>query len=177
MNRSMKIAAVAALAAAGIGFAVGAGAHETHDGDGWINSFGRYHPAVVHFPLALVVAAGIAELLYATRKKQYFGDAARFMISLAAWLSIPAAVLGLMTAAGRSYGADLSTMFSYHRIAGIALPVLTFLAAGLCEGTRRSGQVWEQMLYRAILALAVLGALAAGHYGARLVYGPDYFPL
>ena len=44
-------------------------------------------------------------------------------------------------------------LFSVHRVAGIATPVLVFLCAGLGEGVRRSGQIWELILYRIVLVL------------------------
>jgi uncharacterized membrane protein len=133
-----------------------------------IEKLGALHPALVHFPVALVLTAAVAEWLYATRKSQFFGDAARFMIAAAAWVSIPAAVAGFAASSGRTFPPELQGAFTLHRIVGITTPVLAILTAGLCEGTRRSGQVWEQALYRVFLALAVASTVAAGFYGGLL---------
>jgi hypothetical protein len=48
--------------------------------------------------------------------------------------------------------------------------VLAFLAYGLEEGTRRSGQVWEQALYRIFLLLAAAGAMVTGFFGSNLAH-------
>lgn len=132
---------------------------------------GRWHPAMVHFPVALILAAGAAEILYAVRREQRFGEAARFMIAAAAWIGVPAAAAGFAAAAGEVFTEELAATLAVHRVAGVATPVLAFVAHGLCEGTRRSGQVWEQMLYRGFLLLAVAGVLVAAYYGGKLGHG------
>ena len=72
---------------------------------------------------------------------------------------------------------ELQSTFVVHRIAGVAVPVLAFLAAGLVAGVRKSGQVWELFLYRTVLAVAAVAAALAGHHGAELVYGVHFFTL
>ena len=138
---------------------------------------GHLHPFLVHFPVALLLVAAVAEALGLIRRDGRCADAARFMVTAAAWLSIPAAVTGFLRADGLTFDAARQSLFAVHRIAGIATPVLAFLAAGLAEGTRRSGQVWEQMLYRIVLLLAAVAAGAAGHYGGQLVFGAGFFRL
>ncbi len=139
--------------------------------------WGRFHPFFVHFPVALIVTAAITEAIAVARRDERLGDAARVMITAAAWLAVPAAVAGFARAGSVVIEPELQTTFVVHRIAGIATPVLAFLAAGLVAGVRKSGQVWELFLYRAVLALAAVSATIAGHHGAELVYGVDFFPL
>lgn len=130
---------------------------------------GHLHPALVHFPVALVLVAAAAEVMYVWRKKQRFGDAARFMIAAAAWLSVPAAVAGFAAAA--DVNPSMLRVFTIHRISGVALPVLAFLAYAMNEGARHSGQVWEQMTYRVCLLLAVVCVLLAAYCGGLLAHG------
>ena len=61
-------------------------------------------------------------------------------------------------------------MFSVHWVLGVAVPVLAFLAHGTCEGVLRSGQVWEQIVYRVFLLLAAVGAAIAAYYGGILAH-------
>jgi uncharacterized membrane protein len=138
---------------------------------GLIHEFGEFHPVLVHFPIALIVAAAVAEALYMAKKRQWFGDAARFTIAAGAWTAAPAAAAGFAEASGETFVGEAARAFSIHWVCGVAVAVLAFLAYGLCEGTRRSGQVWEQMLYRLFLLLAALCALTAGYYGGVLVHG------
>jgi uncharacterized membrane protein len=136
-----------------------------------LESIGRLHPALVHFPVALVLTAAAAEALYMARREQRYGDAARFMIAAAAWLSVPSAVAGFAAAAGRTLDPAVEGAFSIHRVAGTALPILVFLVYGLGEGSRRSGQVWEQILYRLLLLAAAVCVVVAAYCGGLLQHG------
>ena len=136
---------------------------------------GRLHPALVHFPVALVLVALVAEILCITRREGRYADIARFMIVAAAWISIPAAVTGFIRADGMEFDAAQQQLFQVHRVAGIATPVLVFLCAGLAEGVRRSGQIWELILYRVVLVLAAASTAVAGYVGGEIVFGPLSF--
>lgn len=138
---------------------------------GAVELIGRLHPALVHFPVALILTAALAETFYITKREQRFGDAARFMIAAAAWLSVPAAAAGIAVASGQTIAMALRRAFSIHWVAGVAVPVLAFLAYGMSEGVRRSGQVWEQLLYRLFLLLAAAGVLLAAYFGGVLAHG------
>src|SRR5690606_17362468 len=58
---------------------------------GWL---GRFHPPAVAFPIALLTAAGVAELLFVAKKRPIFDHASRFC----GWFGIA------MTAAGGILG-------------------------------------------------------------------------
>jgi uncharacterized membrane protein len=136
-----------------------------------IEAIGNLHPFLVHFPVALILCAAGAEGAFVARRDTRWGNAARVMLLLAAWISIPAAAAGFAAASGESFSPEMARVFSIHRIAGISTPVLVVLAAGLAEGSRRSGQIWELFLYRIILVLAVISVLVAGIAGGELVHG------
>lgn len=169
MSRNIRLAALACLLVPADVLA------HTTDATGWKAFTGFLHPFLVHFPVALIIVALVAELLCITRREGRYADAARFMITAAAWISIPAALAGFARADTITLTASEQSLFAVHRVAGIATPVLAFLCAGLSEGVRRSGQIWELMLYRVVLVLAVVSAIVAGYYGGELVYGN--FPL
>jgi len=136
---------------------------------------GHLHPFLVHFPVALVFLSVAAEVLLVVRKEARFGDAGRFMIAAAAWISIPAAIAGFALASGQTFTDEEVRIFAIHRIAGITTPVLIFLAAGMAASARRSGQIWELFLFRIFLALAVVSVAIAGVQGGQLVWGDGYF--
>jgi uncharacterized membrane protein len=144
---------------------------------GFWGAVGRLHPFLVHFPVALILVALGAEVLCIARREWRYTEAARLMLTVAAWVSVVAALSGFARADALTLDAARQGLFAIHRIAGIATPVLAFLAAGLAEGSRRSGQIWELFLYRAVLVLAAAGAAAAGYYGGEIVFGPGFFPL
>jgi len=141
-----------------------------------IEFLGRFHPFLVHFPVALILVACVAEFVYVAKKEHYYQHAALFAVTAAAWVAFPAFLVGFAAASGEVFEGAKATAFAVHRIAGIATPMLAFIAAGMGHSARRSGQVWEQMVYRVLLVLAALSVLVAGVYGGRLVYGVDYLP-
>jgi uncharacterized membrane protein len=136
---------------------------------------GRFHPFLVHFPVALILTAVVAEVLFALRGGQHFAAAALFLVTAAAWTSLPAFLAGFAAAAGQVFEGDLARVFAVHRIVGVTTPMLAFLAAGMGHSTRRTGQVWEQILYRIFLVLAAASVAVSGAYGGLLVHGRHFF--
>jgi uncharacterized membrane protein len=141
-----------------------------------IDLAGRLHPVLVHFPVALILTACVAEMLHATRRQRYYSNAALFCITAAAWMALPAFLAGFAAASGETFTGEASGAFAVHRIAGIVTPMLAFIAAGMGQSARRSGQLWEHLVYRIFLAAAALGVAVAATYGGELVYGVDYLP-
>ena len=172
----MKLIKTGMMTAALMAAAGSVTAHTIDSPSGVIDLIGRFHPMLVHFPVALILTAGIAEILYVAKKDRYFGTAAAFLITAGSWMAMPTFLLGLAAATGETFEPGLDRAFAVHRIVGITTPMLAFMAAGLGQSARRSGQVWEQIVYRVFLFLAAVSVAVAGIYGGRLVYGLDYLP-
>jgi len=173
MRRALPLAALV-----GMLLPAAAWAHDASGApQGWQDWLGRLHPGLIHFPVALIIFALVAELCCIATKDGRYADIARFLINMAAWIAIPAAITGFLRADHMTMNAAEQHLFAIHRIAGIATPVLVFLCAGLAAGVRRSGQIWELMLFRAVLVLAVVSAAIAGYYGGEIVFGAGFFPL
>jgi uncharacterized membrane protein len=130
-----------------------------------LHEFGELHKVFVHFPVALIFTAAVAEALYMARRSQWMGEAARFMVAAGALASIPALAAGFAEASGETFTGEAARVFSVHWVGGVTTAVLAILAFALGEGSRRSGQVWEQGLYRIVLLLAAAGVLITGFFG------------
>lgn len=135
---------------------------------------GSLHPAVVHFPIALVVTTVLAEAALSRSRNPAFGTAARFMITVAALFAAPAAALGFAAAAGEPVETEVAAALGVHRILGVASAVLTALAAGLAYASARNQERWRGGLYRAVLGVTLLAILATAHFGAIVTHGPSY---
>jgi uncharacterized membrane protein len=143
-----------------------------HDHDaGVIGWFGHWHPVVVHFPIALVVMAALAEVLRVLKRNESYAFAARFMLYGAAFASVVAAMLGFAAAAGESYEGQQALNFTFHRILGVAVPVLIFLTLGLCESARRTKEGWQYTAYQALLFVTMLVVVMTAYLGGTLVFG------
>ncbi|MCG3179946.1 MAG: hypothetical protein BIFFINMI_02299 [Phycisphaerae bacterium] len=137
---------------------------------------GRFHPIMVHFPVALLVVALLSELLGAMRGSQLFLDAARVTVVFAAFTAVLAALLGWSAAEfGHYSGAQNELLLTLHRSLGLATAGLAVIAAGLSEASHRPRLAKLRAGYRVALALAGLTVLMAGLFGGSLVFGPDHF--
>jgi uncharacterized membrane protein len=130
-----------------------------------LHEFGELHKALVHFPIALIFTAAVAEALYMARRSPWMGEAARFMVAAGALAALPALAAGFAEALGETFTGDVARAFSVHWVGGVSAAVLAILAFALGEGSRRTGQVWEQGLYRIVLLLAAAGVLITGFFG------------
>ena len=140
-----------------------------------IEFIGKFHSAIVHFPIALVVTAGLAEFFYIRTHNEHFAFTARFTLNVASACAVAAALLGL-AAAGEETSEELRFAFGVHRVAGLVTAGLIVLAAALAGSAKRGREPWRYGLYRLVLLLAVISVWVAGHFGATLVLGPDHFP-
>lgn len=70
--------------------------HEHHHGGSGsiLNWLGNFHPPMTNFPIGVLVAAAVAELLFMWRKAPHFDHAARFGVWFAAMTGLGAAFLG-----------------------------------------------------------------------------------
>jgi uncharacterized membrane protein len=139
-----------------------------------VRFLGKFHPLAVHFPVALILAAVLAEFLLVLTSRRGFAEASHFAISTGALGAIVAIALGLAAGAYAGYSGKYADTLALHRGLGIAAGACAVLAAVFSILSRREKAgprlVW---VYRvALLASAALVG-ATGHLGATLVYGFD----
>ena len=138
--------------------------------------FGNLHPIVVHFPIALVITAALAEILWSRAPSPGVSSPARFMLRTAAPFALLSAIFGFAAADGPAFEPELASALAIHRIAGVAAAVLTVLSAGLAESAARGGEPWRVSFYRAVLFLTTVAIAVTGHFGAVLSHSVDYPP-
>jgi uncharacterized membrane protein len=131
---------------------------------------GRLHPLLVHFPIALILIAAIAELVaLATQFREWHTFAITNMRAGAAF-AIASAGAGWLLASSRIV--EASPALEWHRWLGL-MAALAAVAAALTTGEidRSSRRLW---LYRIALFSAAGLVAVAGHFGAMLVWGADF---
>ena len=140
----------------------------TEEPPGWMQAslprwLSHFHPMIVHFPVALLVSALLAELLARISDSRGLRTAATFCLALGALSALPSAGLGWLLAANTSHqGSELL----YHRWLGVSTAVLSLLV--LWGGHRRPG-------LRLLMLLAIAGLVGAtGHTGSTLAYGASW---
>lgn len=143
-------------------------AHAGEHSSGLVHWLGMFHFLFLHFPIASVLLAAAAELLYLWKKEERFAFTARFLLWAAALAAIPTAMAGLLLAEGREipFGGTLWL----HRLFGLGTLVLSLSAAFLSSRPNRK-------LYLSVLALLVLFVFITGDLGGDMSFPSfDWLP-
>ena len=137
---------------------------------------GKLHPAMVHVPIGLLLAAAVAELLWWLTDRDPFDFACRFCTVVGAVGAIPAAAVGWMAG---SFESDISYTLLIHRWMGITVAFLAVVTAGM--SVVKIGQPLGQPMPRfrkirrwLVLINAILVGVAS-HLGGELVHGYNHF--
>jgi len=155
--------------------------HETdHQESGgparFVTYLGKLHPVAVHLPIALVLGAALAELLFMLTWNFLFRNAAVFNLLMAVLGAVATVPLGLAAASGSSYPAEYGQVLSFHKWLGIAVLLCTAVAAVLAvRANRKAAEKRDQWPYRLSLLTCVGLVGATGHFGGLLVYGLNHF--
>jgi len=138
---------------------------------------GRFHPASVHLPLGLLVAAALAELLTMLPLRVDLRSTARFCLAVGALGAVTAALLGWLNAVGPMHAQRHSWELFLHRWLGTATASGTIVALFLSEWHARSQGPKVRLAYR-IALFAVAGLVnVVGFLGGVNVYGLDHYRL
>jgi uncharacterized membrane protein len=131
---------------------------------------GRLHPLLIHFPIALVIAAALAEAVALITANDRWRTAARSNIRAGAVFTVLATIAGWRLALGP--GMEPSQLLEWHRWLGIFTAAVTFAAALATSEAGRSAR--RVQIYR--IALFTAGTLVGvtGHLGGLLVWGENF---
>lgn len=137
---------------------------------------GKFHPALVHFPIALLSAGALAELLYLRTRRSMWRAAGAYCAVLGGLGAIVAAALGWASAGFTLV--DKDTIRLIHRWLGTGVAVVAVAAMGtvsLTDGSDADGKPDAKLKPRVLVLLAGLSAMAAGFFGGAIVWGLDHY--
>ena len=132
---------------------------------------GKLHPMLVHFPIALVLAAAGAELLAIVTRRSTWRVMAIASIRAGSATGVVTAIAGwLLTSAPFIEPTRSLTLHTWTGLVGAAAAT----AAALMSlrpyvQSNRSAFAYQTALFGAAAFVAI-----AGHFGAALVWGPDF---
>ncbi len=141
----------------------------------WLEYLARWHVALIHFPIGLLITAAVVEAVTTARRFEVPSVSAMIMVCCGALGAIVSSILGWMLAADASHP-DAEHIVELHRWGGVVASVLAVLAAGFgWAGLRgRENFRWP---FRALLLAAAVAVIITGHWGGELIYGEGYFSL
>jgi uncharacterized membrane protein/mono/diheme cytochrome c family protein len=136
-----------------------------------LHRLGPFHLIAVHFPIALLIAAAVAEfrsMVYGSRTPT---PAVRFCVLLGSVSAVITASLGWIHAAN-GHGLGATEILSLHRWIGTTAAAWSVGTVLVSERDERRGV--RSLWFRVWLFLAALVVAAAGHFGGMLVHGVDF---
>jgi uncharacterized membrane protein len=144
------------------------------DAQSWWLFAGKFHPMVVHFPIALLLVAAGAEFLRLRRGGWRPGRTAVVCLAIGAPAAVFAAVLGWSDAQTAGHQGSTAWVLAVHRWLGVGTAAAGLLALGAALASRagQSRVAFAWYRFGVILSAALVGA--TGHFGGALIYGPTY---
>jgi len=129
---------------------------------------GRFHPLVVHFPIALFLLVPVLELAGLDSRLSHLRLSAGFVLGLATVGAIVAAMLGWCLARSGGYSGPILTQ---HMWGGISLTAVCWLCWMLRGSADQPG---GRLLYATALATGVVLVGWTGYRGGQLSEGEDH---
>jgi hypothetical protein len=133
---------------------------------------GRFHLLLLHFPIALLMAAGAGEMWLAWKGVRTPSVAIRFCLVLGAIAAVPTVALGWLYAlSGQGIGSG--GLVALHGWIGTAAGASAVAAAVLSE--RDAGRGVRSAYVRVLIPVSVLLVAVAAHFGGLLLHGKHFF--
>jgi uncharacterized membrane protein len=132
------------------------------------HSLGHFHPALVHFPVGLLLTGAALEAWQATRDARTKSTVGRVLLVFGTAGALLAVVSGLVLFHPGDFQGRTLAAARVHRLLGLCtagMSVVALVASALDRGGRRLR--WYRLAYFLAAALAGL----AGHYGGWVVFG------
>lgn len=138
----------------------------------WLSQlFGRFHPMLVHFPIALLLVAAVMELFTLGNFRHSFRAGIRFLVILGAISAAISAGMGWLLAENEGI---TGSSLDIHRTVGLISAGLSIFLFVLLRKSELNPSTTSIKTYRLILFLTSIGVGVAGHFGAALTHGEDY---
>ncbi|MCC6788846.1 MAG: hypothetical protein IT547_13515 [Hyphomonadaceae bacterium] len=137
-----------------------------------IRWLGVWHPAVIHFPIALLLTAAFLEAAAVIRRKPVYAASNKILLAVATLGAFAAAPLGWANAGLPA--PDDETALVLHRWIGTALPFLILLVWWLKKPVDEAAQRPGGWGYETALALTVLVILSQAYLGAEVTHGAGH---
>ncbi|MEO6788632.1 MAG: DUF2231 domain-containing protein, partial [Chthoniobacteraceae bacterium] len=140
------------------------------------NWLGKFHPVSTHFPVALLMAAVLAEGLAWWLKRDEWMLLVRFLVVLGALSTVPTTVLGWLSEFPVLSGSELATIYRFHQILGTATAAWALVCATLvCIAECEEGSVARRRFRGALLLGAFLIGIVGFLGGALSAGGLDHY--
>jgi uncharacterized membrane protein len=133
---------------------------------------GGWHPAAVHFPVALFLTVAFLEAMALLRRKPIYTASNKLLLAIATLGAFVAAPLGWINAGLPA--ADDETALTLHRWVGTALPFLLLVVWRLKPNAEAAAAGRNGPLYAIALSVVAAAILAQAYLGAEVTHGAEH---
>ncbi|WP_339740331.1 DUF2231 domain-containing protein [uncultured Maricaulis sp.] len=152
-------------------------AGHSHWGDNGANTpvekalerLGVFHPLLVHFPIALILAAALAQALNLAGVRASNADTVRFLVWTGAFGGLAAGLFGWAHAGPMA--SDEAGIMLAHRWIGSSLTLGLFAVAAAVEWNRKSPSGQSAIIMNLALFTAAAAVAVNGFLGGSLAHG------
>ncbi len=130
-----------------------------------LQTVGRSHPFLVHFPVALLVVAAMSELGGIWRRTPEVGAMARGLVWFALPATFAAAFAGWTMSEREPVSRAMESTLEWHRWTGVGVLAMTLLCVFLRQRTAA---------FRCVLFGGAIGVGVTGHLGGTMSWGEGY---
>lgn len=147
-------------------------------GRAWLFS-GLFHPAVIHFPIALLIVS--AMFVFFSFFNEMSGEPVAYhCLWIATVMAIAACITGWAYAIDEGYGTKVSfdlqgSAIDRHRWLGIAVAIGGLLTFPLARRVRRTRRFGDRLAWLVLSWVLAGGVAIVGYQGGELVYGEDHY--
>lgn len=133
---------------------------------------GMWHPAVIHFPIALVLTVALLEAAAALRRKPLYATGSKLLLGLATLGAFVAAPLGWASAGPPAPDDEFALVI--HRWLGTAMPFLILLLWWLKRPAEQAARRLGGPDYELALTLTTALILVQAYFGAEVTHGAGH---
>ena len=135
---------------------------------------GKFHVLLVHFPIALLIAAGLADLLWLITRRTVFRSAGAYCLAAALVTTPPTVLTGWYHFEETQWSGAYADIAEDHEDAGLATLGLVVAAAVARLAWHRKPARWLAVVYGLLILAAVISVSYTGSLGGELSFGKDY---
>jgi uncharacterized membrane protein len=136
----------------------------------WLQPFGRMHPLMLHFPIALLLLALLMEFFRfgpEYRNMPFYRNFTRYLLLFSVLTALVAALMGLFLSLEEGYVGD--GVLVWHKWTGAGLVFLASLLYAF-----RNHAIYTVNVARVGTGVTAVALVLAGHFGATLTHGENF---